>query len=1032
MLRKLTFALTLLVLVPALLFAQDGKLRGTVTDRETGEPLVGANVVVDGTNLGASTDLNGEYVILSVPPGTYSLKATYIGYSTFTISNVRVSSNLTTSQDFQLASSAIQVEAVEVVAERPLIQKNTTNTVRVTTQEDIKNLPIRGVQALVTLSAGVVNQGGTLYVRGGRAGEVAYFVDGASITNPYYNAQSQPLIQEALEEIQLQTGGYTAEFGNANSGIIRTTTRTGGQRFNFSLDYRTDDFSKPGDTFLGTTSRGYKNAVGTIGGPIINGIRFFLAGQNNYARTAQSIFLEPFHFEGMTDDGFQGGSATRGRLLVAPDTAQNGIIDIKRNYLAKNWTNNYSFNGNVLFDLEQLASIPLKFRVLGTYGFTNTPGSGGWPGGFANYFRSEDRTYTNETTQWMVAGRLTHVLSNTTFYEIGVSYQYRFAETYDANYGHSNFNEYLEIPDSAAAAARGFNTAEWQGRYTGPFTQSTIFNFQFTHPEAPNNGYFKNEQAGLGLTLDLTSQVTSNWEVKAGGQLDSWTSRLYNFNNIRNLLNYLDPNRDGNLADAPVFGSDYEKRVRYMDQGNIVTWGYDYLGTKSDGYTLAGSSATLDPPYEPLTAAAYVQTKYEYKDLILNLGARYEYYDAKFKAATSKPNPVTGELDYTDIEYDYNLGIIDETKIVESDPISYVLPRVSFSFPVSDMTVFYAQYGKFTQMPSLSTFYTSSYGFSQQVAPPDRSPYSFGAGASFQVLPERTTLFEAGIRQILTDNLAFTLTGFYRDTRQQIQVRPYYNSQGQRLFTSYQNVDFGTIKGLEMTLDLRRTNRLSARLNYTLSDAKGTGNTATSNYVAVTDETRARTPEFIVRMPFNQTHVGSVILDYRFAKGDGGPVLEGMGLNLIFSFNSGHNYTKLREPQNLGQATPWNVGVRQLIDARTSNPVEPVSASVTPWVFDMAMNFNKVFYIGDFNLEVYVNVLNLLNIKEVVNVFPTTGTAQDDGWLKSPFATSYKTIPNYESFYRAVNLQNRWALIPWGGDTYGSPREIRVGLKLEY
>jgi outer membrane receptor protein involved in Fe transport len=472
--------------------------------------------------------------------------------------------------------------------------------------------------------------------------------------------------------------------------------------------------------------------------------------------------------------------------------------------------------------------------------------------------------------------------------------------------------------------------------------------------------------------------------------------------------------------------------VRYLDRGNINAYGYTYLGEESDGYKLAGSDATLDPPFEPLTAAAYVQTRYEYKDLILNLGARYEYYDSKFKSATSKPNPVTGELDYTDIEYDYNLGIIDETQIVESDPISYVMPRVSFSFPVSDMTVFYAQYGKFAQMPALNTFYQNSYDFSQRVAPPDRSPYSFGAGASFQVLPERTTLFEAGIRQILTDNLAFTLTGFYRDTRQQIQVRPYYNSQGNRLFTSYQNVDFGTVKGVEMTLDLRRTARLSFRLNYTLSDAKGTGSSATSGRVSVTDETRARLPEFIVRMPFNQTHNGSMILDYRFARGDGGPVLEGMGLNFILSFNSGHNYTKLAEPQNLGQANPWNIGVRASIDPRTSNPDEPVSGSTTPWVFLVDMNWNKVFYIGDFNLELYVHVINLLDSKEIIDVFPTTGTAQDDGWLKSPFSQSYKEIENYEDFYRAINLDNRWALMGTVGDVYTAPRQIRLGLKLEF
>src|SRR3990172_8064197 len=211
MLRKLLAAFTALFLLPVLLLAQDGKLRGRVTDKESGEPLIGANVTIDGTSLGASSDLNGDYIILSVPPGTYTVKASYIGYSPYTISNIRVLSNITETQDFALSSTAIQVEAVEVVAERPLIQRNTTNTVRIQTQEDIKNIPIRGVQNIVALNAGIVLQGGNLYVRGGRAGEVAYYVYGANITNPISNEAfgstnglNNSIIQEALEEIQLQ------------------------------------------------------------------------------------------------------------------------------------------------------------------------------------------------------------------------------------------------------------------------------------------------------------------------------------------------------------------------------------------------------------------------------------------------------------------------------------------------------------------------------------------------------------------------------------------------------------------------------------------------------------------------------------------------------------------------------------------------------------------------------------------------------------------------------------------------------------
>jgi hypothetical protein len=147
--RKLIVAVTLLILLPALTFAYDGKLRGTVTDKETGEPLIGANVLLEGTTLGASSDLNGDFIVLAIPPGVYTIKVSYIGYQPVSITNVRINANLTTTQDLQLPPSAIEMEALEVVAERPLIQRNTTNTVRMTTQEEIQNIPIRGLVNMV-------------------------------------------------------------------------------------------------------------------------------------------------------------------------------------------------------------------------------------------------------------------------------------------------------------------------------------------------------------------------------------------------------------------------------------------------------------------------------------------------------------------------------------------------------------------------------------------------------------------------------------------------------------------------------------------------------------------------------------------------------------------------------------------------------------------------------------------------------------------------------------------------------------------
>jgi len=1042
MLRKLLVAFAAILLLPALLFAQDGKLRGTVTDRESGEPLIGANVVVEGTSLGAATDVNGEFVILSVPPGVYAVKVTYIGYSPVTISNIRVSSNITTTQDFQLASSAVQVQAVEIVAERPLIQRNTTNTIRIAQQEEVQYIPFRGVQNIVALSAGTVQQGGQLYVRGGRAGEVAYYVDGANVTNPASMGEAVSLIREAIEEIQLQSGGYTAEFGGANSGIIRSSMRTGGPTWRLSLDYLTDDFAKPGKTFLGTTARGYRNAVATISGPLANGIRVFLANQYNYSRNDQAIFLEPFRFEGLKTDNF--GSRRMGlplpglEVTSAGDTVR-GIVEFKKNYLFDNWSWSNTAQGNLVFDMTQLADLPLKIRLSGNYTFSRSIGTGSWPGALANYYLKDAKRGLSDGNNLFGNFRLTHFLSQTTFYELGVSYMRNWGTGYDPDFK----DDWAKYPDSVANAELGYTGVGgygWVNRYTGPPTLSTIYMWNFQDPDRPNNSYSKYKQTNIGMTIDLTSQVTSRWELKAGGALDSWVYRSYSIGNIGAYLRWIDPDMNGTPnPDAEVYASDLKKgialeqarRARIIAVAGVTNYGYDFMGNETDGYSLPGKPTVYDKPYKPVFASAYVQNKVEYSDLVLNFGVRYEYRYTDIREIGKTLNPLTGEYDYQTVEgVDENLGFIDPDIYARTKATHLLLPRISFSFPVTDRTVFYSQYGKYAQMPSLGQFFRTDYSFSYSINPTTRSVY--GGSMPFLVQPEKTTLFEVGFRQFLTDNFAFTMTGFYKDTKNLIQNRRVFNTLGNPIFTAYQNEDFTTMKGVELTLEMRRTNRLSAKLNYTLQDARGTGASSASNSVATSDEIKARFPNFTAPLPYNQTHRGNLVLDYRFGKGDGGPVLEGMGFYLLLTFNSGHNYTKIQEPQNLGQANVWNVGVRQLIDARGRMPVEPANASTTPWVYNLDLNWNKMFYFPGFSFELYVNVLNLLNTKQVIMVYPMTGTPFDDGWLKNPLSDPFKAIPNYEAFYRAINLQNRWGIMAAGwGDVYGAPRQFRVGVRME-
>jgi hypothetical protein len=174
--RKSLVLIVTALLLPVLAVAgTTGKIKGKVADRETGEALPGANVLITGTTIGAASNVEGEFVLLNIPPGVYEVKAQYIGYREVAISNIRVSADLTTEVDFNLPSEALDVGEVVIVAERPLVNTNATNATRIQSYEDFKNIPVRTVNAVIALQPGVVVQNGALYVRGGRNDEVGFF-----------------------------------------------------------------------------------------------------------------------------------------------------------------------------------------------------------------------------------------------------------------------------------------------------------------------------------------------------------------------------------------------------------------------------------------------------------------------------------------------------------------------------------------------------------------------------------------------------------------------------------------------------------------------------------------------------------------------------------------------------------------------------------------------------------------------------------------------------------------------------------------
>jgi len=1002
--RHRLLALSLVaLLLPCLVLAQDvGKLRGKVSDKETGDALIGATVTVEGSTLGAAADLNGDYIVLRVAPGTYTVKASYIGYAPVAISNIKVSSGQTTTLDFKLPPASVEVGEVNIIAERPLVQRNTPNTVRVTTREDVQALPIRGTQQILALQAGVVRQDGNLYVRGSRDGEIAYFVDGASVTNRLTNNEGVAVIQEAYEELQLQAGGFTADVGGANSGAVLTSVRTGGSKMNIGLDYRTDDFAKPGEKFLGTSSFGFKNLVANVGGPIeALKLRYFLVGQYNYLRSPVQ-FLVPYNFENVVTDI---NDSSPGRALPGP-------IALKENFVNRAWNRNTQFQGTLLSNIFD----PLSLKLTGSYSTTETPNATGWPANLTRTFNLQ-RSRINETNTYFVNFKGTYPFNPSTFVEASAALYNRDFESADPRFG----SDWMKYPDRLANEPFG-DTGAWRRRYVGPAGYSVGNGFNtpgfLQAPGTPVNAYATNEQRSLQGNLDFVSQLNKNWEFKVGGRYETWKMRQFNINNIGAALEAV----NGTTGNTPVtFPSDAERRIQWARQGGVNNYGYDVFGNKIDG----GVTDT-DAAKKPVFGSAYVQNKLEYRDLVVNAGFRYEYFHPHGRNFADPENYRTSG------DFDANLDVLVEENLTEGESFDFLLPRLNFSFPVTDRTVFYAQYGKYVQMPSLNNIYVGFINLSTTVSPASGGN-AFLTPVGFLAKPERLTQYEMGFRQQISDNSALTITGFYKDTRDQLQVRKFTDGSGNALFTAYLNEDFGTVKGLEFTFDLRRTKRLSARLNYTLQDARGTGSNPTSSFGVVERQDIGRFPNFINPLDFNQTHRGTFLLDYRFAKGDGGKILEGLGAFALMTFNSGHPYTRVKEAQSLGQSSPYTVGVIALNDPRNSFPVASVNSSSTPAIFNIDLTVNKVLYLGKFNMEIYGNVLNLLNSKNVVNVYPTTGTAEDDAWLNSPLASEFVKNQEYANFYKAFNLDNRLAYInATGNDLYGAPRQVRLGVRFEY
>jgi outer membrane receptor protein involved in Fe transport len=275
--KNMPCILTILLITLSASFAGvTGKLVGKVTDAANGHPLPGANIIVMNSVMGTTSDSDGNFILLNLPPGIITAQVIYVGYEKQQIENIRIMVDQTTTFSVALESAALEYGAqVVIVAERPMIQKDITSSISTIQQDEIQALPVASFTDILALQAGVVGSGESFNIRGGRSNETAYLIDGMYVSDPLLGGLGTQINNDAIQEMTLLSGTFNAEYGNALSGVVNIVTREGGEKFDGDIEARTSNFGVEEYSRLDET-----RVNGNFGGPIIpNVLNFFLSGE---------------------------------------------------------------------------------------------------------------------------------------------------------------------------------------------------------------------------------------------------------------------------------------------------------------------------------------------------------------------------------------------------------------------------------------------------------------------------------------------------------------------------------------------------------------------------------------------------------------------------------------------------------------------------------------------------------------------------------------------------------------------------------
>ncbi len=892
--KSLMLLLAFAFLGGSALFASTGKIAGQVVDKASGEPLPGVNVVIDGTQMGAATDGDGTFFIINVPPGNYSVRASIIGYAAVIVTDVDVSVNLTTTVNFtgDLALSAETVEGQEVtvVAIKPVVQPDVSANIANITAGEIENLPIAGVSEAIDLQAGV-EPGMT--VRGGGLDQVNFVVDGVSMRDSRDNKAFTSVSYTAIEEFQLQTGGFNAEYGNIRSGLVNVVTKEPSRdafhvdafvRYRPDPNYHFDEGPRSPNAYW---QRPYIDAdvanVGTANGPWDQYTQRQYPPFDGWNTVVENALADEDPSNDLTVAQYQQVFDYHHRKNVEVSIPEYTYDLTLTGPLGP------GFNSN-LGDL----------RFLLSYRGTQEP-----------YFYPQAR---EAFTEDYVQGKVISDLSKTMKLTFNGMYSKQQGMAFEAfrtvlnpnpqrggipiypwgDIGTDIGNPALDAPASMVNDNDehvGRSVIYGTDRYSVTDVTRQMFGANFTHSLNTKTFYEASihrmetkyrsnpdrrrdlsvvENIGpLGLDeapFGWTSQGTSS--PGSGLRLGGHWARARDTSNVVTTTAKFDltsqVNRFTQLkTGVELIFDDYD--MRYGSDDSVIV----HLERSRQQWTRT-----------PFLGAAYAQTKLEFQGMIANLGLRMDYY-----------SPGGQWFSYDEYDRIWSAASADgRNDVIEMNSVDNQValsPRVGISFPVTANSKFFFNYGHFRQVLDSRQLYQVELqwlGNLGRIGNPNQ-PFT------------RTVAYELGYEQNVFDQYLLRLSGYYRDNENQPRQIQFINIDNEVNYELSAPYNYQDIRGFEITLNKNRGNWFRGFVNYTFMQFKSGNFGFGENYESVVSQREyelTSTDHYQnkpVSQPFGNFNLEFITPDGFGPEIGGGHPLADFRIDLLGGYRSGTVFT---------------------------------------------------------------------------------------------------------------------------------------------